>query len=42
MSEKLAERVKKYSTPMAEGFAYNYLAKKVDDNLHFAALGKIS
>ena len=30
--ENGAERVKKYSTPMAEGLAYNYLCKKVDDN----------
>ena len=26
-----AERVKNYSVPMAEGMAYNYAAKKVDD-----------
>ena len=26
--ENGAERVKKYSTPMAEGLAYNYAAKK--------------
>ena len=37
--EKGAERVKKYSTPMAEGLAYNYAAKKVDDNT-LAALAK--
>ena len=37
--ENGAERVKKYSTPMAEGLAYNYAAKKVDDNT-LAALAK--
>ena len=39
--EKGAERVKKYSTPMAEGLAYNYAAKKVDDNT-LAALAKLA
>jgi len=29
--EKGAERVKKYSVPMAEGMVYNYAAKQVDD-----------
>lgn len=29
--EQGAERVKKYSIPMAEGFVYNYAAKQVDD-----------
>ena len=29
--ENGAERVKKYSVPMAEGLAFNYGAKKVDD-----------
>ena len=28
-----AERVKKYSTPMAEGLVYNYAAKQVDDSV---------
>ena len=28
-----AARVKKYSVPMAEGMAYNYAAKQVDDNV---------
>ena len=31
--EKGAERVKTYSVPMAEGMAYNYAAKAVDDNV---------
>ena len=31
--ENGAERGKKYSTPMAEGLAYNYAAKQVDDKL---------
>ena len=29
--ENGAERVKKYSVPMAAGLAYNYAAKQVDD-----------
>ena len=29
--ENGAERVKKYSVPMAEGLAFNYGAKQVDD-----------
>ena len=28
-----AERVKKYSVPMAEGFSYNFAAKQVDDEV---------
>ena len=28
-----AERVKKYSVPMAAGLNYNYAAKEVDDNI---------
>ncbi len=28
-----ADRVKKYSVPMAEGMTYNYAAKQVDDNV---------
>ena len=28
-----AERVSKYTIPMAEGFTYNYAAKQVDDNV---------
>ena len=31
--EKGAERVKKYSVPMAEGLAFNYAAKQVDDKV---------
>ncbi len=36
-----AERVKKYSVPMAAGMAYNYGAKAVDDNV-LAALAKLA
>ncbi len=36
-----AERVQKYSIPMAEGLTYNYAAKKVDDNV-LAALVKLA
>ena len=38
--ENGAERVKKYSTPMAEGLAYNYAAKKWMITL--AALAKLA
>uniref|UniRef100_UPI00405670C3 glucose-6-phosphate isomerase n=1 Tax=Agathobacter sp. TaxID=2021311 RepID=UPI00405670C3 len=31
--ENGAERVKKYSVPMAEGLAFNYASKQVDDNV---------
>ena len=31
--ENGAERVKKYSVPMAAGLAFNYGAKSVDDNI---------
>ena len=31
--ENGAERVKKYTVPMAEGMAYNYAAKQVDDEV---------
>ena len=31
--ENGAARVKKYSVPMAEGLAYNYAAKQVDDEV---------
>ena len=31
--ESGAERVKKYSVPMAEGMVYNYAAKQVDDEV---------
>ena len=31
--EQGAERVKKYSVPMAEGFSYNFAAKQVDDEV---------
>ena len=36
-----AERVKTYSVPMAEGMAYNYAAKAVDDNV-LAVLAKLA
>lgn len=36
-----ADRVKKYSVPMAEGLVYNYAAKQVDDNV-LAALSKLA
>ena len=39
--ENGAERVKKYTTPMAEGLAYNYAAKKVDDST-LEALAKLA
>ena len=39
--ENGAERVKKYSIPMAAGLAYNYAAKQVDDNV-LAALVKLA
>ena len=39
--ENGAERVKKYSVPMAEGMAYNYGAKQVDDNV-LAVLAKFA
>ena len=39
--ENGAERVKKYSVPMAEGLAFNYGAKAVDDNV-LAALAKLA
>ena len=39
--ENGAERVKKYSTAMAEGLVYNYAAKSVDDNV-LAALEKLA
>ena len=39
--ENGAERVKKYSIPMAEGLAYNYAAKQVDDTV-LAALEKLA
>lgn len=39
--ENGAERVKKYSVPMAEGLAYNYGAKQVDDNI-LNALAKLA
>ena len=38
--ENGAERVKTYSVPMAEGMAYNYAAKAVDDNV-LAVLAKL-
>ena len=31
--ENGAERVRKYSVPMAEGLAYNFAAKQVDDKV---------
>ncbi len=39
--ESGAERVKKYSVPMAEGMAYNYGAKQVDDKV-LAGLAKLA
>ena len=36
-----AERVKKYSVPMAAGMAYNYAAKQVDENV-LSALEKLA
>ncbi len=39
--ESGAARVAKYSVPMAEGMAYNYAAKSVDDNV-LAALVKLA
>ena len=39
--ENGAERVKKYSVPMAEGFTYNYAAKAVDDDI-LAVLVKLA
>ena len=39
--ENGAERVKKYSVPMAEGMAYNYAAKQVDDDV-LAALAALA
>ncbi|MGN1376823.1 MAG: glucose-6-phosphate isomerase [Dorea sp.] len=39
--ENGAERVKKYSVPMAEGLAYNYGAKQVDDNI-LSVLAKLA
>ena len=39
--EKGAERVRKYSIPMAEGLVYNYAAKQVDDEV-LKALAKLA
>lgn len=39
--ENGAERAKKYTIPMAEGLAYNYAAKQVDDKV-LAALEKLA
>ena len=39
--ENGAERVKNYNVPMAEGLAYNYAAKKVDDTV-LSALEKLA
>ncbi len=36
-----AERVRKYSVPMAEGLVYNYAAKQVDDRI-LAVLAKVA
>ena len=36
-----AERVKKYSVPMAEGLSYNFAAKQVDDQV-LAGLSKLA
>ena len=39
--ENGAERVKKYSTPMAEGLAYNYAAKKAVSYTHLTLPTKL-
>ena len=39
--ENGAERVKKYTVPMAEGMAYNYAAKQVDDEV-LSGLAKLA
>lgn len=39
--ENGAERVKSYSVPMAEGLAYNYAAKQVNEDV-LAALVKLA
>ena len=39
--ENGAERVKKYSTPMAAGLTYNYAAKQVDETV-LDALAKLA
>ena len=39
--ENGAERVKKYSVPMAEGMTFNYASKQVDDDV-LAALAKVA
>ena len=39
--ENGAERVKNYSVPMAEGLAYNYAAKQVNEDV-LAALVKLA
>ena len=39
--ENGADRVKKYSVPMAEGMVYNYASKQVDDNV-LSALAKLA
>ncbi|MCI8745789.1 MAG: glucose-6-phosphate isomerase, partial [Lachnospiraceae bacterium] len=39
--ENGAERVKKYSVPMAGGLTYNYAAKQVDDQV-LTALAKLA
>lgn len=39
--EEGAERVKKYSTPMIDGLAFNYGARPVDDNI-LAVLAKVA
>ena len=41
VGEKGAERVKKYSTPMAAGLTYNYAAKQVDETV-LDALAKLA
>ena len=39
--ENGAERVKRYSVPMAEGLTYNFGAKSVDDDI-LAVLAKLA
>ena len=36
--ENGAERVKSYSVPMAEGLAYNYAAKQVNEDVCFIGI----
>ena len=40
--ENGADRVKKYSAPMAGGLVYNYAAKQVDDKASIAQVASVS